>query len=922
MGKITLLFLIGLVGTLGCAPTRNISSTSDTASTTYGRNGQIQSQQAKANLRSRALAVRAAAAPASYGTIKSAQTGYCIDISGQSTAANAPAIQWPCNGQANELFAFVAASNGYQIVGKLSNLCLSLGSGGKIVQVACAVNANQIWKAVAVSGGYHIVNVSRNVCMITDKTSGSQVANSSCTSAVSRTFAIAAAAFPPAVTPTPTVTPTSMPTATPTPTPKPTVTPTPTPTPSGTPVVLPAPSTVPTSSWIGNSLPNATAGIFMQINIDAAYISPDGTVYTNTSWDEGSGEGGFYKNGNRAGSMAGTHGWGRLGGAAIAGDSKYIYMVISQDTGGGSGGTNSFGGPSYPSGSSVWYAVRRYDLLGNGKGYSKGYGYDGSMVLINTSTYPTGVASSGSKLYVSDPATNKILIYNLSDSAITAASSFSVSNPGSLAYDANSDSLWMIQKGTSNIIHYSSSGAVLGQVSVANPTALAVDNQGRLLVGDNGPDQNVKIFTNIESNPTLSASFGNVGGQYKTGIKAPLNFGGITGVGSDSVGNIYVAMNGVKPGIDSSQIISTDIRAFNSAGTLNWQLFSNSFVDTAVIDPLSDGTEVYSKSAHYKLDLSKPVGQQAIDYAVTQNPLKYPNDPRYMFGSGFLYPVGMRYINGQKFLFMFSMYQQGMVIYRFDGEFAVPSVWLGQANNGSAYPAGHPGGNWIWTDSSGDGDFQSNEFAAGDDSFNSFGMSVDSAGVIWSVGSKGVTAFAPQGVDAKGNPIYTAASMKKYAVPAGYSDVERVIHIAETDTLYIGGFPTGQTDGGKWGTPGSVLDRYDNFTTAPTKKFSLKTTFNATTGVLPKAVDVAGNAIFIQDGTSGNGDAGPGLMHVYDASTGIEKVNFYPGAAIGGRANNGWTDIPGAVHAYSLKSGRYLVFVEDDVHGKVFMYYW
>jgi len=45
------------------------------------------------------------------------------------------------------------------------------------------------------------------------------------------------------------------------------------------------------------------------------YVAPDGTIYTNSEWDEGGREAGIYKDGDVIGMLSEMHGWGRLGGS-------------------------------------------------------------------------------------------------------------------------------------------------------------------------------------------------------------------------------------------------------------------------------------------------------------------------------------------------------------------------------------------------------------------------------------------------------------------------------------------------------------------------------------------------------------------------------------------------------------------------------
>lgn len=78
------------------------------------------------------------------------------------------------------------------------------------------------------------------------------------------------------------------------------------------------------TSWIGNSFGGGNK--WVQIQVTDMYVAPDGTVYTNTDWDEAGREVGIYKNGDVIGKADDLHGWGRMGGDAIAVDQKYMYV--------------------------------------------------------------------------------------------------------------------------------------------------------------------------------------------------------------------------------------------------------------------------------------------------------------------------------------------------------------------------------------------------------------------------------------------------------------------------------------------------------------------------------------------------------------------------------------------------------------------
>lgn len=86
--------------------------------------------------------------------------------------------------------------------------------------------------------------------------------------------------------------------------------------------VLPA-----TTSWIGNTY-GFGDGAWTQIDIRAIAVTPDGKVYTNAPWDESGAEASVYQDGRMLGFAGGTHGWGNLGGNAVAVNGKYAYIAI------------------------------------------------------------------------------------------------------------------------------------------------------------------------------------------------------------------------------------------------------------------------------------------------------------------------------------------------------------------------------------------------------------------------------------------------------------------------------------------------------------------------------------------------------------------------------------------------------------------
>ena len=82
------------------------------------------------------------------------------------------------------------------------------------------------------------------------------------------------------------------------------------------------------TSWIGNTFGGGSK--WVQNQISAMYVANDGTVYTNSVWDEAGREAGIYKDGDAIGKASNLHGWERTGGEAVTANSKYLYIAMTQ----------------------------------------------------------------------------------------------------------------------------------------------------------------------------------------------------------------------------------------------------------------------------------------------------------------------------------------------------------------------------------------------------------------------------------------------------------------------------------------------------------------------------------------------------------------------------------------------------------------
>ncbi|MBH8565010.1 hypothetical protein I8748_22970 [Nostoc sp. CENA67] len=673
------------------------------------------------------------------------------------------------------------------------------------------------------------------------------------------------------------------------------------------------PTTTYKTSWIGNSFGGGNK--WVQNYIEAMYVAPNGTVYTNSEWDEGGAEAGIYKDGNVIGRLDDTHGWSRSGGKAITANDKYIYMAMVQ---GAVGKINQ----DYPPDKTTWYCVRRYDLSFKSAPFNEGRGWDKSMLITSTQSEVTGLATVNNELYVSDSASNLIRVYNTD--TMKELRSFSVAHPGAIAIDQQKN-LWIIQNKIGStpakIVHYSQTGKQLPQqiVDIVEPTAIAINPQGRLLVADNGPRQQVLIY-DIKNKPVQVSTFGSKGGIYAgiPGEVQALKFYGLSGVGTDAAGNIYVNSNGFNRS-------GTDLRKFSPSGKQLWQLLGLLFVDNADADPSSDGIDVFTKQESYLIDHNKSAGKQWTYKSYTLNAFKYPQDPRLHTSPDATF---VRRIKGKPFLFLTDMYSSFLQIYRFnpakDGKIAIPAgMFVGtNGDDKKSMPGNWPPyqpeqGEWIWRDKNGNGSFDKGEYETSKDYPYLGGWWVDSKGDVWKTlrTQDGIRRYPLQGLDAKGNPIYTYSSMQKQQNPSLFTDLRRIEYFPETDTMYLSGFTKEHPAiGDDTKVVGSEIARFDNWSQGnSTPRWRIVVPYD-TTGkreVSTAAMSVAGDYVFTVTGKTAE-------VNVYNAKTGTSVQKLKPGPEV--NSESGWIDIPHGIRAFRRSNGEYLVFVEEDWKGKVIMY--
>ncbi|WP_414447912.1 hypothetical protein AB4851_15225 [Burkholderia sp. 22PA0099] len=695
-----------------------------------------------------------------------------------------------------------------------------------------------------------------------------------------------------------------------------------------------------TTSWIGNTHGYGD-GSWTQIDIRAIAVTPQGKVYTNAPWDESGAEASVYQDGKMLGFAGGTHGWGNAGGSAIAVNDRYAYVAIG--VGNEKGRLVSPG--VWPDKGRQWWGISRraigdmrqpapFRAAAAGDARAK---MAASFLKVNDTPVDTraevaGLAASAKRLYATDPQHDSVDVYDAE--SMDKLSTFSAHQPGRIALD-NDGTLWLLTDtlgGPAKLAHVRPDGRAIDDApalpSGSDAVDVAVDAKGRVLIADNGPRQQILIFSKPAQGGSyaMSGTLGERGGIFSgvAGRPGPLRFNGLTGVGADRAGNIYVAMNGIGPkqGTLGAGLGAT-LASYGTDDKLRWQVDGLLFVDGAFIDPARPNS-VYTGNKRFELDFSKPAGHEWKYVGFLSNRFKYPQDPVFNTDQWPGLPTA-RQLDGHTFLYLTDMYADHLKIYRFDakrdGETAIPSGFIaGRARPVDKVPNRPSGGDWIWRDKNGNGSFDADEFAINTDTkarAGGWGWWVDTNGDIWRASeTRGIHRFRYGGLDKAGNPIYSYDKLTHYPTPAPFTELRRAIYEPATDTLYVTGYTAdAQPKPGINKEVGRVLVRYDKWSSdKPVQRYQV---------ALPWAPDAKPILNLIGLTVEGRylfGVEPVGIVHVYDKENGKEVGVIKPGPEVG-RAS-GWVDVPFGISAHRRDNGEYLIFVEEDARGKVMMYRW
>lgn len=760
--------------------------------------------------------------------------------------------------------------------------------------------------------------------------------------------------------------------------------PIPTPTVTATPTGTPTPSSVPgyATTWLGNTFRGGMYAdmttpdkMHMQQSAMDMTVESNGLVMVNTKWDEGHMDLGMYQNGQIVGLAAcggasignSSSGWN---GASITNNGTYVFATVN------SGYASNAQMGAYTN------FIGRWNLNGTAAGgFSGATGSCTNYQTVDASPNGTdwlyGIAASSTEVFVTDGATNQIKVYDIN---LQFKRSWSFSNPRRVAYDPSTGTLWISQGTTirpnqvfrGNIYNQSITGVDQNHTitTVTKPTSLTMHNDGasgwHLYVADDGPDQQIKIFN---TSGVQTGTFGVQGGYLANteggpGVIAADKLIRPNGIGFDSSNNIYVL--GGAASLDAQTqgyaggywalTWSTDLREYDSAGTLLWEISApGGFDDVAVPDATTDGQDFYSLTNHYKFDYNKLTtgsgggGQEWSWYSSTMDLIDYPHDPRqYQY---FPNARGVQTIGGNKYLATTDQYGHNLLLFHMvnpttgaPGEIAKPmtvfsSTWL---NVAPAWPTA-PSNNFLWQDTNNDGEPDGSDSDVTASMLNNVDKwwQFDTNGDVWvaGLGSDGIGRFPMQGMNGNSQLTYTTGSYISYGIPAPFTDVHAMQYDRANDVMYVSGHSAAiPAFTGTCTTPygalpcenegqsaGSVLARYNNWLAGNRSAawtINLPHALPSGSQVYPLYMatwQMAGSKIFAAammtpDNTEG-GSVPVQNIWVYDIADGSLLGEMVPGD----ETNNymGWIDQNQGFAAFQRSNGEYIVTEEEQKGAKV-----
>ncbi len=628
------------------------------------------------------------------------------------------------------------------------------------------------------------------------------------------------------------------------------------------------------TSWVGNSFGGNGAkenegagfqfngyGYWVQDDVDAMAVSPDGTVFNTAPWDEGGHGIGLYKNGH----------------------ASRIPIIAPSSTGKFGPGFNT-SGPAICVDGRYYYAINRQNELLR---FSWTPGDIDSTVYLGQTVLPeTATSMACRKNEIAVSYADKLEYRN--ETTLAAEASYDIANVTAMLFAADG-SIWVVKAGS--IRHLTPNGTDTGVIlpGIGDPTSLAWANNGWLIVTDNGPAQQV-LFFDVSAAPKLAGTFGAKGGLYADipGSVAPDKLFGLRGAGMDTQGNLYVGMSFGDSAASNAFIAAYTLPKDSlSPGNLLWLLYNASWLNTSGFEPGTDGTGVISTTTTWKLNYKNQTpGSEASLQAITLDPFKYPQDPRLQTG----FSMQPRLVKGTKLVYAIPQVKSFLLVFaNTPGSEILHQV------------AATPASAWSWFI-----DDDGNIWDADGPQIREWPVLSVSDGIpnydwkqprVWP---------RPDDFQAVTRLIYNKATDSLYLF--GFLQNQPIA----SGSVTTAGIAARRYDGWLHGTQEIV---WTNAALPTTTAYA-----NGGFTQLPaKAVSLAGDYIFAGMVKNQKPAVNP-MVCILDAKSGKYIGTLTAGPEVGGIG--GWEDMLGSVNAMRRDDGEYIVLVEDDWRGKNIMFRW
>ncbi|KVO94259.1 SMP-30/gluconolactonase/LRE family protein [Burkholderia ubonensis] len=609
------------------------------------------------------------------------------------------------------------------------------------------------------------------------------------------------------------------------------------------------------TDWIANTF--GTIAAHVGNGARSMWVAPEGVIYTSSRWDENAGGVAMYQNGQGIGTI-GLH--DEFQGGAITGNASSLFVALGYNRTFGSGSVGRYNRSTNTRDLripvSVWTGVQYADVI-------------------------TGLATAGTLLYVSDFYGNRVRVFTTNG---VWQRDINVTGPGALALDA-AGNLWVARKSAGVVVQYSPAGTLMNTIQMgaaSRPSALYFDaSTGLLMVGDEGPDMNIKSY-GLVGIPAQVGTFGVQGGYLDTtsGIKGQVGdkrFTRVAGIGKDAAGNLYVLNNAWGGGWDLGRNGSTDLHAYSPAGALQWKLQALNFEAVAAPDPATDGAFFYSGANIYTGTAGGTFVANTID------PFTYPRDPR----------LDMKdYQRGQHFGQLVTVGGNRILVASGQNPANFNFYYFNAASGYIAIPAGSLPGKPFNT---------TLQVTAG--------FAIDGNGDVWAGlnGTNAITHYLMTGFDATGKPSWGKPTT--IPVPATVAPVTRIVYQSDSDTMILAQGLAGNWD---WTAMNGYIEVYHGWkagnTSAPNPVITL-------TSPNPKSIAAAGRYLFV------------GYVHtvpnidVFDLNTGslvATLTNSNPAAMDVGND----VDSMYGIRAYLRSSGEYVITKDNYNGSSIVVYRW